>query len=147
MTNFTMHSTYAREMRRPLMAWLCAGILAVTVAGTMVGANTYFVHNLVSDLLNTADHVDANLVNPWGIAYGPTSPLWISDNHTGTSTLYDTSGTALSLVVKIPSPAGASVAGAPTGIVFNGSQMFVEKTGGKPGLFIFCTEDGTIVSW
>ena len=47
------------------------------------------------------------------------------------------------MIVKIPSPAGASVAGAPTGIMFNGSQLFVEATGGKPGLFIFCTEDGT----
>ena len=129
------------------MAWFCASVLAATAAGTLAGANSYFVHNLVSDLPNTADHVDPNLVNPWGIAFSSTSPFWISNNKTGTSTLYDTSGTAVSLIVKIPSPAGTSVAGAPTGIVFNGSQMFVEATGGKAGLFIFCTEDGTIVSW
>src|SRR2546430_14871731 len=117
MTNFTMLSTcYTRELRRHAMACLCAGLLAAAAAGTLAGANSYFVHNLVSDLPNTADHIDANLVNPWGLAFSSSSPFWISNNHSGTSTLYDTSGTAVSLVVKIPSPAGASVAGAPTGI-------------------------------
>lgn len=133
-------------MRRHLIAWLCSAVIAVSVAGTLAGANSYFVHNLVSDLPNTADHVDANLLNPWGIAASSTSPFWISNNRSGTSTLYDTSGTPIPLVVKIPSPSGASVPGTPTGMVFNGSQLFVEKNG-KPGLFIFCTEDGTIVSW
>jgi hypothetical protein len=32
---------------------------------------------------------DPNLVNAWGAAYGPTSPLWVSDNGTDVSTLYD----------------------------------------------------------
>jgi len=129
------------------MAWFCASVLAATAAGTLAGANSYFVQNLVSDLPNKAAHVDANLVNPWGIAFSPASPFWISNNKTGTSTLYDTSGTALSLIVKIPSPAGTSAIGTPTGVVFNGSTKFIETTGGKPGLFIFCTEDGTIASW
>jgi uncharacterized protein (TIGR03118 family) len=148
MANFTLLSTcYARETRRHVMAWLCAGVLAATAAGTLAGANSYFVHNLVSDLPSTADHVDANLVNPWGVASSPTSPFWVANNHSGTSTLYDTSGTAIPLIVKIPSPAGSSAAGSPTGAVFNGSQMFLETTGGKPALFIFCTADGTIASW
>src|ERR1700704_2926632 len=106
MANFTMQPTcYARETRRHVMAWFCAGVLAATAAGTLAGANSYFVQNLVSDLPNKAAHVDPNLVNPWGIAFSSASPFWISNNHTGTSTLYDTSGTALSLIVKVPSPA------------------------------------------
>src|ERR1700737_2787004 len=124
MSSFTMHPTcYVQELRRHFMAWLCAGVLAATAAGTLAGANSYLVHNLVSDLPNTADHVDANLLNPWGIAASSTSPFWISNNRSGTSTLYDTSGTPIPLVVKIPSPSGASVPGTPTGMVFNGSQL------------------------
>ena len=30
---------------------------------------------------------DSNLVNPWGIAFGPTTPLWVANNGTSTSTL------------------------------------------------------------
>ena len=33
------------------------------------------------------DH-DPNLVNPWGMAAGPTTPLWVSDNGADVSTLY-----------------------------------------------------------
>ena len=47
--------------------------------------------NLVSD--NQVGHLsaqvqDPNLINPWGISLSPTSPFWIANNHTGTSTLY-----------------------------------------------------------
>jgi uncharacterized protein (TIGR03118 family) len=116
------------------------------MAGSLAAANNYLVHNLVSDLPNTADHVDSNLVNPWGVAFSATSPFWVANNHTGVSTLYDGSGSALSLIVQIPSPAGGTAVGAPTGMMFNGTQSFAVATG-KPGLFLFCTEDGTIVGW
>jgi uncharacterized protein (TIGR03118 family) len=119
--------------------------------------------NLVSDLPGAAQHLDPNLVNPWGIAQGPT-PLWISDNNAGVSTLYDGQGVAqpappkAPLVVSIPTPPdplGAS--GAPTGTVFNidaGGGGFkvsgVDATGkaaSAPAFFLFATEDGTIVGW
>jgi uncharacterized protein (TIGR03118 family) len=113
--------------------------------------------NLVSDLPGVAKVQDPNLVNPWGIAESAGSPFWISDNNAGVSTLYNTAGTPLSLVVSIPTPPdplGAS--GAPTGDVFNigpaGSFAVsgVDKNG-KPAsgksAFIFATEDGTIVGW
>jgi uncharacterized protein (TIGR03118 family) len=116
------------------------------MAGSLPAANSYLVHNLVSDLPNTADHVDANLVNPWGVAFSGTSPFWVANNHSGTSTLYDGSGSPLSLIVQIPSPAGGTAVGAPTGMMFNGTQSFAVATG-KPGLFLFCTEDGTVVGW
>jgi len=32
--------------------------------------------NLVSDVMGVALHTDANLVNPWGIAFAPTGPFW-----------------------------------------------------------------------
>ncbi len=98
--------------------------------------NSFVQTNLVSDLPGVAAQLDPNLVNPWGIVAGPTSPFWISDNGTGLSTLYDGTGAKLPLVVTIP-PSGS----APTGVVFNGTTSFT----GAP--FIFATENGTIASW
>jgi uncharacterized protein (TIGR03118 family) len=50
-------------------------------------------------------------------------------------------------VVTIPAPDGGT--SAPTGTVFNGSGGFVITAGGKSAssLFLFATEDGTIVGW
>ncbi len=89
--------------------------------------------------------VDTNLKNPWGMAFGPTGILWVSNNHSGTSTLYDTTGAKRSLVVAIPSSASAT-GGAPTGIVYNPTTDFVIPGAGK-ALFIFAGEDGVISAW
>lgn len=32
---------------------------------------------------------DPDLINPWGISFGPTTPFWISDNGAGKATLYN----------------------------------------------------------
>jgi uncharacterized protein (TIGR03118 family) len=107
--------------------------------------------DLVSDVPGRAAHTDPNLVNPWGIAHSPTSPFWVSDNHTGVSTLYDGSGAPVPLVVTIPPPAGspAGTVSSPTGQVFNGTSDFVITAGTKsaPALFIFDSEDGTLSGW
>src|SRR5207245_5558366 len=53
--------------------------------------------------------------------------------------------------VTIPTPSGraSDTAGAPTGLVFNGSSGFVVRQGAVsgPSLFLFATEDGTIAGW
>ncbi len=117
----------------------------MALAGSLGAANSYLVHNLVSDLPNTADYVDPNLVNPWGIAESATGPFWLGNNHSGTSTLYSGSGAPIPLVVAVPPPAGATP-GAVTGVIYNGSTSFAVTTG-NPSVFIFCTEDGTISGW
>ncbi|MBV9123630.1 MAG: TIGR03118 family protein, partial [Planctomycetes bacterium] len=111
--------------------------------------------NLVSDLPGVAQHLDPNLVNPWGISESSTSPFWLSDNNSGHSTLYDTTGTPQALVVSIPTPGDpAGNSGAPTGTVFN--TTLASKTPGftvsdgthsGPAIFLFATEDGTILGW
>ena len=113
----------------------------------------YQQHNFVSDLAGRADLVDANLVNPWGLAYGATGPFWVANNGTSTSTLYKGDGTlapnpASPLVVTVPSASGTE-SGNPTGIVFNGTNGFAVSDGGKtgPSRFIFASEDGTISGW
>lgn len=97
--------------------------------------------NLVADTAGYgAAKVDPALVNAWGIAVNPTGIIWISANHTASSTVYDKTGQTLRPPVTIPSVA-AGDAGAPTGIVFNGSTDFA---GNK---FIFSGEDGVITAW
>jgi uncharacterized protein (TIGR03118 family) len=104
-------------------------------------ANRYQVTALVSDVPGAAAHLDPNLVNAWGLVAGPGTPWWVSDNGTDVSTLYDGTGNAIPLVVK--------VAGAPTGAVFNGTPGFVVSHEGSsgPSLFLFATESGTIRGW
>jgi uncharacterized protein (TIGR03118 family) len=133
----------------PRIAVRQLGIGATIVALALVAAGpaaarpakrsrAYVVHKLVSDVAGAADNMDKNLVNAWGLAAGPGTPWWVSDNGTDKSTLYNASGMPLPLVVSVP--------GAPTGLVFNGTaNAFV--VGASNALFIFDTEGGTILGW
>jgi uncharacterized protein (TIGR03118 family) len=112
--------------------------------------NAYAVHNLVSDGSVPADHVDANLLNPWGIAFNPAGFSWVADNHSGKSTLYDGLGNVQSLVVTIP-PAdpNSTDPGSPDGIVYSGTSDFVVTNGttSGPARFLFVSEDGLLSGW
>ena len=114
-----------------------------------VPTTRYTRRNLVSDVAGVADQTDPNLVNPWGIALNPSGPFWLSNNHSGTSTLYNGAGDLFPagnpLVVRVPA-AGGRAASAPTGQVYNPTPGF-EIAAGKPALFLFATEDGTIAGW
>lgn len=131
---------------------LCASLALVftLAAAPAVHASgfAYTRHNLVSDGFVPADHVDANLVNAWGIAFNPFGPAWVANNGTGTSTPFDGAGNAIPLVVRIPTPTAAG-GGNPTGTVYNGSSGFVVSKGSVsgPARFIFATEDGVIAAW
>jgi uncharacterized protein (TIGR03118 family) len=107
----------------------------------------YVQHNLVSDLPGQADVTDARLVNPWAIATSGTSPFWISDNHSGFSTLYNSTGGVSSLVVTIPPPTNGQPPASPTGMVFNGNTNSFLLGTNLSARFIFATEDGTISGW
>jgi len=138
-----MPQTELRCFHRPASLW--APALLIALAGSLAGANNYLVHNLVSDIPGFADHTDPNLVNPWGNGFTGSSPFWIGNNGTGTSTLYDGTGTAVALIVKIPSPSGGK--GAVTGVLANTNSTAFNVATGKAASFIFCTEDGTIAGW
>jgi uncharacterized protein (TIGR03118 family) len=88
--------------------------------------------------------VDADLRNPWGLSKFPTSPVWVSDNHSDSATLYlGGSAAAPSGVTKIPLT--VSVASA-TGQVANATDGF-KLLNGSASRFIFDTEDGLIFAW
>jgi uncharacterized protein (TIGR03118 family) len=153
MNEKTHQTKYARLGR------LCAGLLLGAATGpltaqtTSTPPNNYLVHNLVSDLAGTADHQDANLVNPRGMGFGAT-PVWVGNDRTGTATLYDGTGAAIPaarpLAVTIPEAGNAGTAAPVTGVVFNpftSNANAFDVQPGKPALFIFCSEDGVISGW
>ena len=126
---------------------LVLGAALFTVASAR--ADTYSWTNFQSDIPGVAQHVDPNLVNPWGMAASANGVIWVSDNGTGVSTLYNQDGTARSLIVQIPTAARNREGGNPTGVVFNSTTSFqVTKNGSSaPAVFIFVSEDGSISGW
>jgi uncharacterized protein (TIGR03118 family) len=138
------------RLRTVLTLGLVAGLVALVPAAPAAGAqpgNAYHQTNLVSDLPGLAQLTDPDLVNPWGLAAGPTTPAWVADNGTDKATIYPgfVNGSPIvkaPLVVSIPG-------GAPTGQVFNGTPGFVVHSGTSsgPARFIFDSEAGLVTGW
>jgi uncharacterized protein (TIGR03118 family) len=124
-------------------------LAAVVFTAASARADTYSWTNFQSDIAGVAQHVDPNLVNPWGMSVSTNGTIWVSDNGTGVATLYHQDGTAVSLVVTIPTAKQNRGTGNPTGLVFNGTNFFqVTKNGtSAPARFIFVSEDGSISGW
>ncbi len=131
----------------------CFAALAVAILTTPASARpaapapVFEVVPLVSDQPGVAPNTDPDLVNAWGLSHTRNGPLWVSDNGTDKSTVYDrTTGTKVNITVNVP--------GAPTGTVVSvddqdGDTDFpIEKDGRKgASAFIFDTEAGTILGW
>ena len=100
--------------------------------------------NLVVDSNPPSGNTDTNLINPWGLAVGPTGIFWASNQGTNTSTLYDSAGNKNQLVVNIPQKKQAPQGN--TGTIFNPSSDFEVNTG-NPAKFIFVGLDGSISGW
>ena len=127
--------------------------------GVQQTVNQFTDHALVVDnkeVVATSVTVDANLQNPWGIAFAPGGPFWTSNNAGNSSTLYsgtgqvETQGVTGSATTAISIPASAAgVPANPTGQVFNGAGGFMVMTGNgmETALFIFSGEGGTIAAW
>jgi uncharacterized protein (TIGR03118 family) len=119
-------------------------LLAIALLSLPASAQRVVVTNLTSDISNAAAFQDPNLVNPWGLSISPGGPWWVSDNGSGLSTLYNSTGQAQGLVVTIPSGSGSGT-GSPSGTVYNSTSNF--QINGQATAFLFCTEDGTISGW
>ena len=115
-----------------------AGIGLLALAALPAGAQQFTITNLVSDGSVPAVTVDPSLTNPWGMSYAPGGPFWVSNNDSGTSTLYNGAGTKEPLTVTIPPAAGVTGPGTPTGQVYNGSSSdFMVTSGGTTGAAAF----------
>jgi uncharacterized protein (TIGR03118 family) len=155
-----------------LLQSLAVLALSILLLPAITLAQHYQQTNLVSDLSSTgAKVIDPNLRNSWGLTRSSTSPWWIGNNNSGTATLYDGAGDPINIFpdlspdpngsgivspfmnsVVVPSPGFApGTQSAPTGVVFNGNAAdFLLNKGvpaGKPAIFLFATEDGTISGW
>src|SRR4051795_13199944 len=141
-------------MHRLVLAALAAAsataLLAVAAAlAAPPGKNHYVVTPLASDVPGLAPATDANLKNTWGLARGDTTPWWIANNGTASTSVYNGAGTR----VDIGGLPAQGVPGDPTGAVFSGiaGQFQVGTTASPttlgPSNFIFDGEDGAISAW
>jgi len=124
---------------------LCSWVSTLTlplVLCSQLFAGSYSQTNLVSDIPGMAAVTDPNLKDPWGVAFSPTSPIWVADRTTGLSTLYNGVGAITPLVVTVPPGTAAT---GPTGMVFAGGTSF--RLNANPVNFIFDTLGGTIDAW
>jgi uncharacterized protein (TIGR03118 family) len=123
-----------------------AAVLGLMLSlGSSTALAQHYVNAVLVKNLAPAKHVDSQLVNPWGLVYGPGSPFWISDEGSGLSTLYDGTGVKYTPIVTIP-PASGTGKGSPTGIVYNVSGTDFQISHWTSA-FLFCTLDGTISGW
>ena len=114
--------------------------------GTKTPRGTFFtVTNLVSDQAGVAANTDPHLINPWGLSQlNSSSPLWVSDNGTGLSTVYQQgTGMIQSTVVTIPNGSPTGTVAVPSGTGFQISEN------GRSGnaYFLFDSNTGYITGW
>jgi uncharacterized protein (TIGR03118 family) len=153
-----------RRRGRLAAATLASSCLVLGVLGTQAGstAATHTRHhghhsafkqvNLVSDIKGRAKILDPEVKNPWGIAFGPHTPLWVNNNFNPASdcgpdcipkpedlltkiTLYS-GANGKDKITKVPLEVTAS---SPTGMVFNASSSFKidQGEGRTPARFLF----------
>lgn len=115
-------------------------------SSTAGGASGFRQVNLVSDVPGLAQVTDFLISNPWGMALGETTPVWINNNNTATSVVYrGATGAAdpMERALVVQTPAG------PTGIAFNDTGAFAAEQDGRtvPTVFLFDGLDGYLSGW
>ena len=149
-----MSSVFTKSLQTGAVLAVMLFTAAPAYAGALITQT-----NLVSNVAGLAAITDADMVNPWGFSHSGTSPFWISNQGTGTSTLYAVTGPTGTIVTKtnINPPSGhvlipttASGPQGPTGQLFNGNAAsFAVNNGGNGAKanFIFANLNGTISAW
>lgn len=155
--NGTESPPRGRKWRSAVMVIVAAGGLvaaAEPAMATAAPANSFKQTNLIANKASFgAKLVDPNLKNAWGLASGPATPIWVSDNNSGKATVYmgGVNGGPVSLALTVPVP-GAN----PTGQVFNSATKAFPVGGskGSPAIFIVDTDStgstqspGQIEAW
>jgi len=128
------------------------GSTAKSAPLTVTAPSAFTPTSLVADVAGGAAlTTDGNLVNPWGIAFGPTTVAWVANNHSETTTLYDGNGKAQPAAAPrvVAFAANGATTFDPTGVVFNGTTDFVITSGANSGAakFVFVGEGGMIAGW
>lgn len=150
-----LHRRVGQGARYALVAALAGGMLSAVAPEAIASDGGHGGHggrpaftevDMISDVPGRAPLTDPELVNGWGVTFGPTTPLWVNDNATGVSTLYagGVGGGPVNKVLTVPIPGGA-----PTGQTFNGTSDFVVTGSGGtgPSAFIFVNQHGDLSAW
>lgn len=144
-------SPFTRRIAFFAVAALAVPLVSVPAAGaepeTEAARAAFTEVDLISDVPGKAPLTDPALVNPWGLAFSPTGPLWVANNGTNTATIYSggvggATPTKAGLTVMVPG-------GAPTGQAFNDTTDFVVTGpgGSGPAVFLFVSEGGDLTAW
>jgi uncharacterized protein (TIGR03118 family) len=146
-------------MRIFVVRLISTSVALFIAAGTGRAGGIYVQTNLVTSDQGVvkAQQTDPNLINPWGMAFSTTSPLWVSNQASGMATVYKITGTSSSpnlLTVPVQNQGGAppSDNNGPTGQVSTGAPGVTtgssdfQVSGGKAA-FIFDNLDGSISAW
>ena len=97
-----LHSSPRSRFRTRVVRSLSTAALCWLAALLPLSANAQYVStNLVSNAAGALQQ-DPNLVDGWGLVSFPTSPFWVSNQNTSTSTLYSGNGTIVPLLVQVP---------------------------------------------
>lgn len=164
-TRRNSQDTKRRNINRFRAAAVAVAMASTALAGTSVTASAsarahesdhaFRQVNLVSDLTTMGPDVlvDPAVKNPWGIAMGPTTPLWVDNQFNPASNCGtpDCVPAAADLLTKITLYRGANgidpitkvglevTASSPFGIVFNPTSSFVVRQNGvkAPANFLF----------
>lgn len=95
-------------------------------------------------------HIDAHLINAWGIAFSSSGIAWVSAEVGHISAVYDRDGNMLAArpEVAIPSPTGTT-GGSPTGQTLNidTNSTHFKLSNGASGRFLFAGSDGVLSGW
>ena len=102
---------------------ICVVVMLGIVAPAHAGP-TFSVTNLITNdqAINPAQVTDPNLINPWGVSFGATRPLWVSNEGTGVASLYKVTPSDQVSIVSGPDFPVMIQGGGVTGQVFNGSS-------------------------
>jgi uncharacterized protein (TIGR03118 family) len=133
----------ARKAALRLGVCLIAVLAAVApaTAGPQFGVTNLITNNQGA---NPAKLTDPNLTNPWGVSFGPTTPLWVSNNDLSVASLYSLGANDSVSIVTNPALFPVHVPGGVTGQNFNpgaGAGAF------NGDAFLFVAANGAVEGW
>jgi uncharacterized protein (TIGR03118 family) len=138
---------FGLTLSRATANWVgvCAAIALGIVAPVQAGP-TYSVTNLITNdqTANPAQIQDSNLANPWGVSFGPTTPLWVSNNDPGVASLYSINANDKVSIVQAPIFPVIIQGGGVTGQDFNTGASANAFNGDA---FLFVTTGGAVEGW
>src|SRR6187431_605497 len=145
------HRLNATSLRALVLAATVSVLAACGGGGSpsgMYGSDSrYAATLLVSDQAGAAQ-LDAQLSDPWDLALGGGSALWVTNHGAASSAMFKASDLSLPALV-IAAPLNSAGSARPTGVAFNPANGFEVTLDGRTGVarFIVSSDGGTLSGW